>query len=450
MASFQKYSINEIGRMFQHNNRTPNDGIERSNEEINPEMTKFNYHLKKGTPKDISKRIDEVFLIKKDGSVVMGEMVVTLPKDVKEEDERKFFQSVYDFYVEDFGEENVVNAVVHKDETTPHLHLDFIPIIRENAELKGKQGVALNKWKKQHELDDEEEFERVCCKELINRDYLRQMHIRLSEYVADSLGYEVEILNGATVNGNKTVQELKIQKLEKKREELEKKVESLNEDLKVVHNKIKECGLKPSDFELMPLLRKIDYLEKTANTFRKIVLRNKCKYSMSEFEPIKVFEPSASSNVNIYDGSITKMPIEKNAIVIIELPNKEERVYPQQELIDRSSDVSIQLNFAKRIKENVVLRKSRMSERKYIFLKTDNERETVDCLLEMGSVLKKELKNQKRKVYMDRIATDKFDIAKSILANLNTDVIYCTTLQVEEQIQEQDKENEKSEKNDNN
>lgn len=69
----------------------------------------------------------------------MGEIIVTLPKDVKAQDERAFFRSVYDFYCEDFGKENVINAIVHKDETTPHIHLDFVPVI------KGTKGLDLEK-----------------------------------------------------------------------------------------------------------------------------------------------------------------------------------------------------------------------------------------------------------------------------------------------------------------
>ena len=134
MAEFSKYGAMSVGRLFLHNNRKSDDGVTHSNESIDTERTIYNYHLKRGSVSDVQKRLDEVFSQKRSNATVLGEIIVTLPQNVKAADERDFFQAVYDFYAQDFGEENIVNAVVHKDEKTPHLHLDFIPVVKMNGE----------------------------------------------------------------------------------------------------------------------------------------------------------------------------------------------------------------------------------------------------------------------------------------------------------------------------
>ena len=36
-----------------------------------------------------------------------------------------FFSDCYKFFAERYGEENIIAAVVHNDETTPHMHLNM-------------------------------------------------------------------------------------------------------------------------------------------------------------------------------------------------------------------------------------------------------------------------------------------------------------------------------------
>ena len=130
MAEFSKYKAFSVGMLFTHNNRQKDDGIIHSNENIDNERTVYNYHLKKGSVEDVKKRLSEIYVgRKRKDAVVLGEMIVTLPKDVKKEDERDFFLSVFEFYCAEFGEKNIINAVVHKDEIQPHIHIDFVPVV---------------------------------------------------------------------------------------------------------------------------------------------------------------------------------------------------------------------------------------------------------------------------------------------------------------------------------
>ena len=61
----------------------------------------------------------------------LGTWVVTLPDELKNEsqnNQNKFFEETKEILDERYGKENAVCAVVHYDETTPHLHYAFIPV----------------------------------------------------------------------------------------------------------------------------------------------------------------------------------------------------------------------------------------------------------------------------------------------------------------------------------
>ena len=49
-------------------------------------------------------------------------------KSLSEREQEKFFADCTRFFADRYGEENIISAVVHMDETTPHLHLNLIPI----------------------------------------------------------------------------------------------------------------------------------------------------------------------------------------------------------------------------------------------------------------------------------------------------------------------------------
>ena len=49
-----------------------------------------------------------------------------------------FFENCAKFFAERYGEKNIISAVVHLDETTPHMHLNLMPIT-SNGRLCSKQ-----------------------------------------------------------------------------------------------------------------------------------------------------------------------------------------------------------------------------------------------------------------------------------------------------------------------
>lgn len=108
--------------------------------------------------KNLSKRIDDVGLNRKN-QVVLCDWVFTVPVayNLNQEQEKQLLFAFIDFVAERYGEDNLIYATMHFDETTPHVHVGFTPV---------KDG-------------------RFNCRELINRKELRVFHSELAEYMSN-------------------------------------------------------------------------------------------------------------------------------------------------------------------------------------------------------------------------------------------------------------------------
>lgn len=419
MASVAKYKQHSVGRLFQHNNRKAGDGVQHSNETIDDKKTMFNYHLKRGSPEELDKRLEEVYIGRKASGVnaptVLGEVVVTLPDNVKPEKERAFFQATYDFFRNDFGERNIINAVVHKDEVTPHLHLDFVPTVKEKEATTEREKA----WLKERGLPENTSFERLCGKEAVSRRYLATMHQRLSQYVKEQLQYEAEILNNATAEGNKTVLQMKLDKLRSEVEAMETQKKYLQKDVLQIFSVAQANGVEKRDVSLIPLLQKIDALEAENQILREVMTRNRYPYLKQDLEKLeqKKYVPARSTKLNIYDGSYAGRELEDNAILIFEFSHDRRKPSPQKAFIAEDNDAYVMSKQAYTVKRNVAIRGSRMNDRLYGLLKVDNAQETMNALLELGESLRcEDLRG--RKIYMERMQYDEYDFGRVVLEKL--------------------------------
>lgn len=73
-------------------------------------------------------------------AILMNSFIVTSDgeffKGLPPWEQREFFRDCAEFFSDKYGEENMISAVVHMDETTPHMHLNFIPINQERLSSK--------------------------------------------------------------------------------------------------------------------------------------------------------------------------------------------------------------------------------------------------------------------------------------------------------------------------
>lgn len=127
-----KYHKQEVSPVEEENERE--ETYEADNPQIDSKRTKNNYDMESNAfccyTEFINKRLKELgHKAQKDG-VVMNSFVVGLDKaffDSLPKMEQYCFLDCANFFEERYGEENVISAVEHLDETTPHMHLNLIP-----------------------------------------------------------------------------------------------------------------------------------------------------------------------------------------------------------------------------------------------------------------------------------------------------------------------------------
>ena len=130
----EKYHKQDVAPIEKENER--DEKYKSDNPQIDSERTRNNYrftpYFGKTYTEFINGRIKELGLSPRKDAVVMNSFVLGSDKTffdglVKIE-QYNFFSGCYKFFAERYGEENIIAAVVHNDETTPHMHLNFIPI----------------------------------------------------------------------------------------------------------------------------------------------------------------------------------------------------------------------------------------------------------------------------------------------------------------------------------
>lgn len=196
MAHIAKYKATSVGHMLAHYRRDASS-MERDNidpKRVKNDMVVAHYTNKEGklvvgrvVPREgepnwgtVQRRIERVNeaqraagkrATRKD-AVVMADVVVTLPDNVRQGDEDRFFRLTYWYLSNKFGIDNMMGGYVHKDEVlkdgTPardHMHVPFTPI-----------------------LDGRFNYKKMCP-----RMFYQNMHRELGDYLEKRLGYRPEV-----------------------------------------------------------------------------------------------------------------------------------------------------------------------------------------------------------------------------------------------------------------
>lgn len=215
-----KYGKGTLGHMLGHYDRSK-EGL---GENVDPDRTAQNYNLAvEDQPLKqldfVHKRLSEVRCLKRKDVNVLCDWVITMPKDLAEEYREPFFKAAYAFFANKYGHKNVVSAYVHMDEAQPHMHFAFVPVVKDQK----RDG-----WK-------------LSAKEAITRADLQHIHEQVQGYITQALDVQVNLLNEMTVNGNRSIAELKrgtaveaVNKLKSEQKELMQEVSYLKDKRKVV------------------------------------------------------------------------------------------------------------------------------------------------------------------------------------------------------------------------
>lgn len=244
MAHISKFNKASSGRLCCHYEREGS----YEKEHIDNSLTHLNYNLApEGNKERLNQRLDELYVMNRKDVKVLADCVVTLPKDVLEQDRGKFFKETYEFLKDRYGgEKNVVSAYVHMDEKTPHMHFAFVPVA----------------W------DDKRQREKVYAKGVLNKQDFKTLHIDLDNHITKKLGYQVEIMNEKTKKGNKTVAELKKETLYEQNREIDKKLESLDKARSLIY----EVEEAQKSIKSVPFTNKVLIDKDTFNKIQKSAL----------------------------------------------------------------------------------------------------------------------------------------------------------------------------------
>lgn len=152
---FKKDKGGAVAGCERHNERKKE--AYKSNPDIDINKSKYNYHIIQAPKYTYSRQIKD--LIKRYGckvrkdSVKLVETLITASPDfmnkLSEKEKREYFERATEFIKQEVGEDRIISAVVHMDESTPHMHLVFCPINKDGKlsakSILGNQK-SLSEW----------------------------------------------------------------------------------------------------------------------------------------------------------------------------------------------------------------------------------------------------------------------------------------------------------------
>lgn len=255
VCHFGKYKSGNVFGLQKHNQRE-NDNY--SNIDIDKARTPLNYDFINKGNINYTKRIKTIIeanrssqrTIRKDATVYC-ECIVSSDSDffenLAEDNQKKFFEKALEYLKDKIGEEFIISANVHLDETTPHMHVGFVPII-DNS---------------------------LSAKKLIDRKFLMEVQDQLPLYLKN-LGFDIQRGIKNSKRKHKDTKELK--------KELDREYENRCKDINFVENYKSKLELKIEQLESDLKQKTIEYDNAT-----KILSKNSLvmyKIKEMEFEPV--------------------------------------------------------------------------------------------------------------------------------------------------------------------
>ena len=343
----QKFKMNDVKGIQIHNQReSPNS----KNTDIEKEKSSLNYDLRNPEPVNYNHKVKEIIkegytidkAIRKD-AVVMTGTLVTSDKEffskLDQAEQKKYFQDAYDYLKDRYGEKNIVAAVVHLDEKTPHMHVISVPITEDG---------------------------RLSAKTLFDRKALRELQDQLPKVLQDK-GFDVkrgELGSEKTHVSPAEFKKQEIKDLENEIKALQDKVISRQNDLKALQYDLKKFdGLK---FDL----DSVDRIEGKSG----FLSRSKVSITKGEFEDLKDMAKKLVASERKYLASESKIErlTKKNSSLQNDFDNLYQRTQSGQssnfelrrklvqvetklgtvnQFLKATDQVSTAIEFAKRIKQ---------------------------------------------------------------------------------------------------
>lgn len=308
----EKLTRDEAKGRYVHNERKTRG---HTNKDIDPEKTYLNYYYKKNELSYIKefdklKKENDLKGHIKSNSIIMCEMLFTSDKEffdnIGDKETKRYFEESYKFVCnyKNLGEGNILSAVVHLDEGTPHMHLVFVPVIH----TKDKEGNQIDK---------------ICSRDFWKgRDSYRILQNNFYDYIT-SKGFNLERGLPIEETGAKNIriEELKkITNYEKTKQVLNEinyelpEVPKLSDIKKVMFNrdeKIYEKIIKPKDELINELFT--DNTKLRVELSKQVRLVNKAgKYENEKEELKQDYEIKTRKIENKYEDKIYELEKENS------------------------------------------------------------------------------------------------------------------------------------------
>ena len=207
----EKYHKQDVAPIEKENER--DEKYKSDNPQIDSERTKNNYrftpYFGKTYTEFINGRIKELGLSPRKDAVVMNSFVLGSDKTffdgLAKIEQYNFFSDCYKYFAERYGEENIIAAVVHNDETTPHMHFNLMPITPDG---------------------------RLCSKQLFDKPQLQQLQTDFYETVGKRWGLQ---------RGNEGSQKKHLSTAEFKAKKIIEQAEAVREENQVYADALEEA-----------------------------------------------------------------------------------------------------------------------------------------------------------------------------------------------------------------
>lgn len=256
----EKRKRTDLGGIQKENTRT----AQNYNNKVSPGMDIFNVTLKESDNwlQDIDSEIKAAGAKTRSNSVLALDTIYTASPEFFQgktnEQNDNFFKDCLKFHESRFG--HIVSAVIHYDETTPHLHVISVPLTKDNR-LSARDVIG-NKAKMSKTQD--------AFFEQVGRDYglergihmdgqEKKTHISAQEHelreIRQAIAKGQEQLE--TIEHSEEMARIRAQESKRTAEELQKQVEQLQEERAKQHNSLKM--LSASKVNRQKELRALDY-----------------------------------------------------------------------------------------------------------------------------------------------------------------------------------------------
>lgn len=244
----EKYKKGDFKNVLRENYRDKDkqgNYVRYKNSEINASLTRLNKRVGRDTPISYADCLELINtkksqmsnkdrLNRKDVNI-MASIVLTLPEEYRSRPQKwqnAFFVHAYRGlceFVEAERYDNALGGFLHLDETSPHMHFDFMPI-----------------------TDDGKGGQKISFKEAFPRKKYQELHPFMSDYMSEKLGEPIKLYEPDKEKPqNKSIKELKNEtianheasvalkddlagEISRRRKEIEKKEQSIAETSKTL------------------------------------------------------------------------------------------------------------------------------------------------------------------------------------------------------------------------